>query len=63
MVVLDTERPVWCEAAFKSNADGATPSGSLADANSAPVIVLRMLKRLLVTAAPPFTYSRVAFRA
>ena len=36
---------------------------AVADANSAPAIVLRMLKRLLVTAAPPFTYSRAAFRA
>ena len=27
MVVFNTERPVRCEAVFKSNADGATPAG------------------------------------
>src|SRR5437762_6086315 len=36
---------------------------ALAEASSTPVAVLRMLKRLLVTAAPPLTYSSAAFQA
>ena len=26
MIVLNTERPVWCEAVFKSNTDSAAPA-------------------------------------
>src|SRR5215217_5510911 len=36
---------------------------ALAAASSTPVMLLRTLKRLLVTAAPPFTYSSAAFQA
>src|SRR3954452_14837907 len=35
---------------------------ALAAANSFPLSVPRMLKRLLVTAAPPLTYSKDAFQ-
>src|SRR3954470_17041293 len=35
----------------------------LAAASSMPVTLLKMLKRLLVTAAPPFRYSSAAFQA
>src|SRR3954454_5688047 len=48
-----------------SNPTPTTPPQRVepAEASSAPVAVLRMLKRLLVTAAPPFTYSSAAFHA
>src|SRR6476620_725699 len=36
---------------------------ALAAASSTPVRLLKTLKRLLVTAAPPFTYSSAAFQA
>src|SRR4030095_3616279 len=35
----------------------------LAEANSKPEMLSRTLKRLLVPAAPPFTYSSAAFQA
>src|SRR5256885_3283479 len=48
-----------------SNPTPTTPPQrvELAEASSTPVSVVRMLARLLVTAAPPFRYSSAAFQA
>ena len=55
VVVFNTERPVRCEAVLKSNTHGAAPAGRACRGQFKAGNVSRMLKRLLVTAAPPFT--------
>ena len=55
VVVFDAGRPVRSEAILESDPTVAPQRVELAEASSTSPSVVRMLKLLLVTAAPPFT--------